>query len=268
MPFVRSHGARIYYERHGSGPAVLFCHGAGSNAATWWQQVPVFARRFSCLVYDHRCFGRSAAPEASFLPELFMDDALAILDAERIERAALVCQSLGGLTGLRLALHHPERLWAFVPCDSPLGIDHPALRDSVGRYLAAAHALPLEERALAASFVAAQPERAWLYGQINRFNPAVHTPAAAGEGLASRLAALLAPPALLATQRLGEIRCPTLFVVGEHDPLVPPAVVRDLARRVAGAEVAQIAGAGHSPYFEQPQAFNAALAGFLCRRRS
>lgn len=38
MPFVQSGGRAIYYERHGEGnEPVLFCHGAGSIAATWWQ---------------------------------------------------------------------------------------------------------------------------------------------------------------------------------------------------------------------------------------
>lgn len=73
MPFVTSHGRAIYYERLGDGPAVLFCHGAGSNAATWWQQLPAFAGRYSCLTMDIRCFGRSAAPLTEFDLALFVD---------------------------------------------------------------------------------------------------------------------------------------------------------------------------------------------------
>ena len=70
MPFVTSAGRRIYYERHGAGPAILFLHGAGSNAATWWQQLPVFSSRYSCLTMDIRCFGRSAAPTSEFTLDL------------------------------------------------------------------------------------------------------------------------------------------------------------------------------------------------------
>jgi len=61
MPFVDSGGRRIYYERQGEGPAVLFLHGAGSNAATWWQQLPAFGARHTCITMDIRCFGRSVA---------------------------------------------------------------------------------------------------------------------------------------------------------------------------------------------------------------
>jgi 3-oxoadipate enol-lactonase len=59
MPFVRSQGREIYYERHGAGPALLLLHGAGSNAATWWQQLPAFSAHHTCLTMDNRCFGRT-----------------------------------------------------------------------------------------------------------------------------------------------------------------------------------------------------------------
>jgi 3-oxoadipate enol-lactonase len=88
MAFVESRGRRIYYERHGQGPAVLFLHGAGSNAATWWQQLPAFGARHTCLTMDIRCFGRSVAPLEEFTLDNFVADALAVLDREDVERAS------------------------------------------------------------------------------------------------------------------------------------------------------------------------------------
>ena len=267
MSFVESHGVPIYYERHGRGPAVVFAHGAGSNAATWWQQIPAFARHFTCIAYDHRCFGRSAAAMAQFRPELFVDDLEAILDAERIDRAALVCQSLGGMTGIRFALKHPARTAAFVSCDSPLAIDHPAMLAHVRRFLAQVHATEIEDRALSRGFVSAKPELAFLYSQINRFNAAVHSPAA-DAGWGARLAGLFDPAYLLPLSALDDLVPPVLFVVGSQDEIVVPAVVRDLASRIRGAETAEIEEAGHSPYFEQPERFNARVLDFLKRRLS
>ena len=112
MPFATSHGRAIYSERHGDGPAVVFLHGAGSNAATWWQQLPAFTAAHTCVTLDIRCFGRSVAPLQEFALPLFVDDVLAILDREHIARAALVGQSLGGMIGLQLALRHPARVAA------------------------------------------------------------------------------------------------------------------------------------------------------------
>jgi 3-oxoadipate enol-lactonase len=254
-----SHGSGIYYEVHGDGPAVLFCHGAGSNAATWWQQIPEFSRNFTCIAYDHRGFGRSQDGGASFDPRVLVDDALAVLDAERIDRAALVCQSLGSVTGLRLALSRPERVWAFVPCSSPLGIEHARMQAGIARWTAGG-ITRVEERALGMNFVGAHPALVHLYGQIRRFNPSE-------ESLRRRVAGLFAPEHLLPCSRLAALACPTLFVVGEHDPLVTPAIVRDLAQVLAGSRVVEVEDAGHSPYFERPATFNALVSSFLesCR---
>lgn len=262
MSFALSHGQPIYYERHGEGPAVVFCHGAGSNAATWWQQIPVFARSHTCITLDNRCFGRSAAGSPAFEPNLFVDDLVAVLDAERVERATLVCQSLGGMTGLRCALLYPARVNAFVACDSPLAIDHPAMLANVKRFLAAVEATELEDRALSRRFVAQQPALAFLYGQINRFNPAIHSPQNA-LGWGARLASLFASEYVLPTASLRELNCPTLFIVGEEDPVVTPDVVRDLAQYVRGSRVVTITGAGHSPYFEQALEFNRVVMDFV-----
>ena len=63
--------------------------------------------------------------------------------------------------------------------------------------------------------------------------------------------------------RLGEIRCPTLFIQGEKDSLVPMAAAREAAQRVPGARLAVIHGAGHWPMREKPQEFNRLLLEFL-----
>src|SRR5690606_2840899 len=125
---------------------VVFCHGAGSNAATWWQQIPSFAQRFTCITFDHRCFGRSTADLDVFIPEMFSSDLLAILNVEQIDQVALVCQSMGGMAGLRFALEHPARVSAFVPCDTPLAINHAAVLSSVKNYLRRSEVSTLEER--------------------------------------------------------------------------------------------------------------------------
>jgi pimeloyl-ACP methyl ester carboxylesterase len=93
MPTVTTRHAELYYESHGKGRPVVFAHGAGGNAASWWNQVPFFVQRgFRSVAFDHRCFGRSACAGEHFDPAEFPADLRAILDAEGIERAALVCQ--------------------------------------------------------------------------------------------------------------------------------------------------------------------------------
>jgi 3-oxoadipate enol-lactonase len=264
MAFVESQGRRIYFERHGQGPAVVFCHGAGSNAATWWQQLPAFAPHHTCITLDIRCFGRSVAPLDEFSLERFAADVIAILDSEQIHRATLVGQSLGGMVGLKLALSHARRLAAFVACDSTLAIDHPVLLDIVTKRQLTHRAVTIEERSLGRRFLETQPALAWLYAQINHFNPSAHGIPADAWGRA--LSSILAPGRCIPMAALHDVDCPTLLLVGSEDPVVPVDVMQEVSALVRGSEMLVIDGAGHSAYFEQPGQFNAQVLDFIARR--
>lgn len=264
MPFVVSNGRPIYYERHGQGPAVLFCHGAGSNAATWWQQLPAFGARHSCITVDIRCFGRSAAPLTEFAWPNLVQDIVNILDQEAVERVAVVGQSLGGMIGLRLALEHSHRIAAFVACDTSLSIDHPGMLERIRQRQITHKAVTIEQRSLGAWFLRHEPAKAALYAQINHFNPSAHS--LSGTQWGEALAALMRPEVLLPMAAMRDVRCPTLFVVGSEDPIVPVASTYEVAELVPGSEVAVIQDAGHSAYFEKPGEFNKVVLDFIARR--
>jgi 3-oxoadipate enol-lactonase len=264
MPFVDSRGRNIYYERQGSGPVILFLHGAGSNAATWWQQLPAFSSRYTCLTMDIRCFGRSAAPTKEFALPLFVDDVLAVLDAERIGQAVLVGQSLGGMIGLQVALRHPGRVAGFVACDTSLAIDHPVLVESVERRFRIVSAVSIEQRSLGRWFLDAHPALAALYAQINHFNPSAHSIPA--EQWRAAMMTLNQPENLTPTAELSKLACPTLFIVGAEDPIVPASAMHDVSALVPGSEVVVVEQAAHSAYFEKPLEFNRHVSEFLRRR--
>lgn len=264
MPFIDVRGRAIYAECQGSGPAVLFLHGAGSNAATWWQQLPAFATRHTCITVDQRCFGRSAAPMDEFRHELFTGDALAVLDHFGIGRAVVVGQSLGGMVGLRLALGHADRVAAFVACDSPLGVDHPAILRALEERARTASARTLEQRSLGAWFLQHHPERAALYAQINHFNPGTHS--VLPEQWRAAMDRLMDPAGLLPMQALRGLAVPVLWLVGRQDPLVPLAAMQDAQALAAGSELAVVDDCGHSTYFEKPEVFNHLVLDFIARR--
>lgn len=265
MPFVQREGRAIYFERHGEGAtAVLLLHGAGSNAATWWQQLPSFSARHTCVTLDQRCFGRSAAPMAEFRHAHLVADVLAVLDHLALPRVVIVGQSLGGMVGLRVALARADRVAAFVACDSPLGVDHPAILDALERRARTADALSLEQRALGAWFIQRHPELAALYGQINRFNPTTHS--VAPQEWRDAMDRLLDPAHLLPMASLRDLRCPTLWLVGREDPLVPLQAMRDAAALAPDSELAVVDRCGHSTYFERPDVFNHLVLDFIARR--
>lgn len=266
MPFITApDGRALYAESHGQGPVtVLLLHGAGSNAATWWQQLPALAAAHRCITLDQRCFGRSAAPMAEFDHRHFVADALAVLDHFDVPQAVVVGQSLGGMVGLRLALQHPARVQALVACDSPLGVQHPGIAAALERRARHASALTLEQRSLGAWFLQRHPERAALYAQINHFNPGTHSvPAADWRAAMDRL---MDPAEQLPLAALAGLSVPVLWLVGREDPLVPVQAMADCAALVPGSELAVVDDCGHSTYFEKPEAFNHRVLDFIRRR--
>jgi len=264
MPFALSGGTPIYHEVHGEGLPVLLCHGAGSNAATWWQQLPAFAPRHRCITLDIRCFGRSRAPLDTFTVPTLVADALAVLDAAGARRAVIVGQSLGGMIGLQLALRHPQRVAAFVACDSSLAIDHPVLLETLKNRALTHAAVSIEQRSLGRWFLEHRPALAALYAQINHFNPSTYEQSPQAWGAA--LARLHEPASLVPMQDLRRVACPTLLVVGREDPIVPVGIVREVSAMIAGSEVVVVDDAGHSAYFEKADEVNRAVLDFIARR--
>ena len=96
MPFLALDGCDLYYELHGSGPPLVFAHGLGGNHLTWWQQVPHFQDRYTCVVFAQRGFGRSKVHAGEPDPEAFADDLAALIDHLGFEDVRLVAQSMGG----------------------------------------------------------------------------------------------------------------------------------------------------------------------------
>jgi pimeloyl-ACP methyl ester carboxylesterase len=258
MPQVEREGASLYYEVHGSGPAIVLAHGAGGNAMSWWQQVPAFTAAHTTITFDHRAFGRSRCEDAAFHPKHFGGDLLAMLDAEGIERAALVCQSMGGWTGVRATLDAPDRVACLVLAGTPGGIVTPKVIEAV-----AGIARGIDEAAgirgnaaLAADFPAREPARAFLYDQINALNT----------GLDPRwLSRMFDEEGRIEPSRLAGWSTPTLFLSGSADRLFPPASIREAAALVPGAELADLPGLGHSSYFEAPELFNERVLAFVAQ---
>jgi len=246
-------GDEIYFETVGApdAPVVVLGHGAGGNHAIWFQQVPVFARDYRVVTWDQRGFGLSTNRNDLANPRTATADLLAILDHLGVERAHVVGQSLGGWAALGLALGHGERVRSLVLADTIAGI---AIPDWWKAAVQIKREGPFNHPALADRFCRDNPERAHLYLQIGGLKRDAN------------------PDQLAVLRGLREVThgddvlaacgVPTMFIVGTEDEIFPPATIADAAARVPGARVEQVAGAGHSPYFEQPEAWNALVLGF------
>jgi 3-oxoadipate enol-lactonase len=247
MPTAQINEIEFYYEVHGNGPAVVFAHGAGGNHLSWWQQVPVFARQYRCITFDHRSFGQSRDVQDGPGSRAFVEDLKHLLDHLKLDRVSLVAQSMGGRTCLGFALADPDRVQALVMADTTGGFGDARmaqLRADGEAALAGSNPPP---RTYARHFPQEQPAQAFLYEQIRALNsPRREVPV----------------PGPTAEQVRG-LRAPTLLIVGEHDVIAPPAIMKMFQSYIPQARLAEVAGAGHSVYFEKPQEFNRLVLEFL-----
>lgn len=251
-------GVPLYWEAVGSGPAIVFVHGLGGNHAVWFQQAAHFARTHTVLTYSQRGFAPSGGDPARFEVDRLVRDLQDVMDAAGIAKAVVVGQSMGGWTALGLALQAPGRVEALVLADTFAGIPDEALDAQLQRMTDAAKQLKAApppfavHPALSADFSARRPDLAYLYQALSTFgSPAPGV-------IAAQLAASHVP-----ADALERMRVPALFVVGTEDTLFPAVLIEKAAAHVSGAKVVRIPGAGHSPYYEKPAAWNAALGSFL-----
>ena len=256
-------GFRLYYEVHGPAPApgtrtpILLAHGAGGNAMSWWQQVPAFADRYPVITFDHRAFGRSGDIEDGPGRLAFASDVRMLLDHLGVERVHFVGHSMGGRTAFGLLSRDPARIVSLVYS----GTNGGCLDDRYRELKATLErdgilAGPLLARALAEGYGEAHPEMRHLYMRIRSLNP-------------SRGGDFLKPTGRLVNyrgstaERLAQSGLPILWVVGEHDRVVHPDLIRISHELTPGSRMHLVAGAGHSAYFERPADWNAAVRGFL-----
>lgn len=246
-------GSEIHYIASGAGNPLLFIHGAGGNSAIWWQQFEAFSTSYRTIAYDLPGFGRSTAPNTSS-GQIFAGAAAAVLDAESVNSAGVICQSLGGWSGLRLALAHPDRVSHLVLACTMAGVAHPPAIAALQAARSKMDARGPVSLGLREAFRSNEPAKSFVYDQISDFNPPFD---------AAHAERMLSPEALLRLSDLAALRCPVLMIAGESDPIWPPDSLKGIADAIPNARLMIIKNAGHSPYFEQSIEFNKAVAAFL-----
>src|SRR6266480_4021325 len=103
-------GIRIYYEVYGQGKPLLLIHGNGGSIKNMGYQVQYFSKYYRCIAADSRAHGNSGVGEGRLTYEQMADDLAALLDHLKIDSAFVIGWSDGGILGLLLAIHHPEKI--------------------------------------------------------------------------------------------------------------------------------------------------------------
>ncbi|MFN0096098.1 MAG: alpha/beta fold hydrolase [Dehalococcoidia bacterium] len=253
MPFASVNAARIYYQQTGAGPDLLFLHGAGGNHLSWWQQVAHFSKRYRCTVYDARGWGRSTG-DLAVGRFVLGTDLVALMEHLGIGRAHVVAQSMGGRAVAGLSRMAPERVASITLCGTTAGATNDRIRELQDELKEVRGDGGLREHALAKPFEEARPDLAVLYRQINALNPP------RPKGFLGR-----PPPTYRGSMHpaLSALGVPIQFVVGEFDLITSPAMIREAHGLIPGSRYYEVAGAGHSAYFEAAAEWNGVVDRFL-----
>jgi pimeloyl-ACP methyl ester carboxylesterase len=266
MPILNTFGARLSYSRTGTGGAVLLIQGVGAIGNAWRPQVEALSQHYSVITFDNRGIGASTITEGRLTIEGMAEDALAILNAEGINRCHVVGHSMGGLIAAQLALMWPRRVKSLaLLCTFPDGRSGSRLtRDTFFAGLRTRIGTRAMRRKAFLSLVLSKA------GMDDSARPALE--ATMTELFARDLADQ--PPIIMRQLRamsrydarwrlrfLSSIR--TLVVSGTADRIAKPEYGRALAAAIPGARYVEIAHAAHAVPIESPAIINRLLTEHL-----
>jgi pimeloyl-ACP methyl ester carboxylesterase len=243
---------------------LVFAHGLGGNHLSWWQQVPHFRDRYTCVIFAHRGFAPSSTPPGGPNPDDYAGDLDALVDHLGGGDVRLVAQSMGGWAALEYTLANPARVRALVLASTSGTIARAAPLfgepEQMPGWIRAADAtvamLMAKNIHVAAGerMAREQPAAHFLYQEIDGLSLGLDKIA-----LRARLAATARRPAGV----LRTLNVPTLWLTGDEDIVYPPFLSDLLAPMMPNARVVRVPDAGHSVYFERPAEFNLAVDEFL-----
>jgi 3-oxoadipate enol-lactonase len=258
METTSSDGARINYSVDGpaGAPAVLFSNSLGTNLTMWDPQVEALAGTFRIVRYDTRGHGASEVPQPPYVINQLAQDALAVLDSADVERAHVCGLSLGGVTAMWLAVHHPERVGRLVLANTAARIGNDDFWQARIATVETGGMAGLREQVLARffseRFLDEQPET------VERIAGGLEATDSAGY-----IGACLALRDADLRSEVRSIRAQTLIIAGEVDAATPPELSEQLNALMPGSRLIVIPGAGHLSNLEAPDEFSEVLTRFF-----
>jgi 3-oxoadipate enol-lactonase len=274
MPTANVRDVELYYEEHGSGDPLLCIMGFATDSTGWLLQVPAFAERHRTIVFDNRGVGRSAKPPGAYTIHEMADDAAALLDHLRIDRAHVLGLSMGGMIAQELALRHPERVRKLVLAatypepDAATEENRKVIFTQMGGSITEAGEMRID-------FTAMNPllffqhllplvfNQSFIQNELPRLMQMFSGALQYGFSLEAVMGQLQAVMGHRATDRLNTITAPTLVLTGDADRLIAPANSKILADSIPGARLVEVAGGSHGFNIEMADRFNDEVLRFL-----
>jgi 3-oxoadipate enol-lactonase len=257
MPFAQFEDVRIHYELTGlaDAPVLVFSNSLGATFSMWDAQMTALGNQFRILRYDTRGHGQSSVTPGPYNFEQLAGDVLGLLDQLKLDRVHFCGLSMGGQTGLWLALHAPGRLHKLVLCNTAAKIG------SAETWNARVEAI---QKGGMKAVSTAVMERWFSPKYRTTFPDALASTKLMFESANSDgyIANCVAIREFDARGAIAAIHVPTLVIAGTSDAATTPAEGRYLADRIAGARYVEL-NAAHLSNIEDREHFTTEVKAFL-----
>ena len=219
-------GISMYYEIYGEGPPLLLLHGNGGSSAGHAAKIEFFDDYYKVFVVDLRGHGNTTGAEGELLTYLQMsEDVNGFMEAMGIENANIWGQSDGGILGLLLAIHHPDKVGKLAVFGANISPGPDAIQEELHRWV---------QETLAAT----QDEKT------------------------KQLLSLLATQPNIEEEELKQIKSPVLVMTGDRDAIKLEHSLR-IFRNIPRSNLFVMPGATHFGSYERPELFNSVLLHFF-----
>lgn len=258
MPIIELNGLSVEYTQSGAGADLLLLHSLLTELSVFEQVLPALAASHRVTCINLPGYGASSPAGLASVAD-YADHVARAMDALALPAATDVFgNGFGAFVALELAIHHGARFRRLLVADTVAAFPEPARLPFRGMAeKVRAHGMQaVLDTAIGRMF---PPEFQAAHAEVVAQRKSMLAPADAG----CFARACLALAALDLRPHLGGIRNPTLVLCGALDQTTPAALAQDVARAIPGAHYREIAGSGHCPMLEQPQALVAAMAAFL-----
>jgi len=266
MRTLKVKDAEVYFEVHGQGQPFIFFSETACDGEIWKLfQVPEFSKDHMVIVHDYRGTGRSSKPSIDYTTRMFCDDAMAILDYLQVKDAIVLGHSMGGRVAQLLALEYPERVKKLILASSgasfpgPTGLPLTMCKEMIEW----GYETYVREHTIQVwftdEFVKREPERleAFFRARLANLCP-----------VEFYLRHVLARQAHDTSQRLKDIRVPTLVIVGEKEgdaklPMTHRMSADILARGIPNAKLVVLPNQKHNYCASDPETVHKIIREFL-----
>lgn len=248
MPVIRRESVDLLYQSEGSGPAILLIQGAGTVGEAWRPQIATLHRSFRCISFDNRGIGGSGLPPGALTIEAMAGDALALMDALRIDRFHVVGHSMGGLIAQQVALQARSRVISLaLMCTFAHGWQGARLTPGM---LATALRMRIGTRAMRRNAFTELVMPAAYLRRVDRAKLAEELSPLFGRDLAEQPPVVMKQVRAMSRYDAGPrlkafAGMPTLVLSAAEDRIAEPRFGRELAQLIPGARYVEIEGGGH-----------------------